>query len=443
MSILIRNARILNEGQITEGDLLVRRDRIDRIGGAISAPAAVEIDAAGAWLMPGVIDDQVHFREPGLTHKADLTTESRAAVAGGMTTYMEMPNTQPQAVTQELLAAKYARAAEVSRANYSFFMGATNGNLDELLRTDPQSVCGIKIFMGSSTGNMLVDEPSTLESIFRESPVLIAVHCEDEQTVRTAQADFQARYGEAIPVEAHPLIRSREACLRSSSLAVSLAQRYGTRLHVLHISTAEELALFRNDLPLEAKQITAEACLHHLWFSDEDYARLGSRIKWNPAVKTAADRSAIRQAVLDGRIDVIATDHAPHTLEEKAQPYLRCPSGGPLVQHSLVAMLELAREGWITPLQVADKLSHAPARCFRIRERGFIREGYFADLVLVDPDRPWTVTPDTLLYKCGWSPLEGQVFHAQVRSTVVSGQLAWHEGQVQDQVRGQRISFDR
>lgn len=443
MSILIRNARILNEGQITEGDLLVRRDRIDRIGGAISAPAAVEIDAAGAWLMPGVIDDQVHFREPGLTHKADLTTESRAAVAGGMTTYMEMPNTQPQAVTQELLAAKYARAAEVSRANYSFFMGATNGNLDELLRTDPQSVCGIKIFMGSSTGNMLVDEPSTLESIFRESPVLIAVHCEDEQTVRAAQADFQARYGDAIPVEAHPLIRSRESCLRSSSLAVSLAQRYGTRLHVLHISTAEELALFRNDLPLEAKQITAEACLHHLWFSDEDYARLGSRIKWNPAVKTAADRSAIRQAVLDGRIDVIATDHAPHTLEEKAQPYLRCPSGGPLVQHSLVAMLELAREGWITPLQVADKLSHAPARCFRIRERGFIREGYFADLVLVDPDRPWTVTPDTLLYKCGWSPLEGQVFHAQVRSTVVSGQLAWHEGQVQDQVRGQRISFDR
>jgi dihydroorotase len=438
---LIRNARLVNEGEIREADLLVREGRIWKIGQELSAPGAQEVEAAGRYLLPGVIDDQVHFREPGLTHKGDIASESRAAVAGGITSYMEMPNTQPQTLTQELLEAKYRRAAEVSAANYSFYMGASNDNLAEVLRSDPRSVCGVKVFMGSSTGNMLVDDPAALEALFRESPMLIATHCESEAMVRSQLAAAEAKYGADIPPEAHPQIRSREACYASSSLAVSLARRHGTRLHVLHISTAEELALFSAG-DLAGKHITAEACVHHLWFSDADYARLGNLLKWNPAVKSAADRAAIRAALREGLIDVVATDHAPHSREEKSRPYLQAPSGGPLVQHSLPAMLELAREGIFSMTEVVEKMCHAPARCFALHERGYLREGYFADLVLLE-EAPWTVGPENILYKCGWSPFEGQRFHHQVRSTWVSGQLAWHEGRFDESVRGQRLRFAR
>lgn len=443
MSILIRNARLVNEGQILEKDVFIKDGLIHQIGSNLTAVANQTIDAQGQYLLPGVIDDQVHFREPGLTHKADLASESRAAVAGGITTYMEMPNTKPQTLTQELLQAKYDRAAEVSLANYSFFMGASNDNLEEVLKTDAKTVCGVKVFMGSSTGNMLVDDAQTLEGIFREVPMLIATHCEKEEIIRANMAKMIDRYGDDIPIALHPEIRSVEACYASSSLAVSLAKQYNTRLHILHISTAKELDLFRNDIPLKEKRITAEVCIHHLWFSAEDYEEKGVFIKWNPAVKAAENRTAIREALLDDRLDIIATDHAPHTLAEKDNPYTKAPSGAPLVQHALPAMLELSRQGVISLERVVEKMSHAPAECFQIDRRGYIREGYHADLVLVDLDDPWTVNRENVLYKCGWSPLEGTRFHSQVKSTIVSGQLVYHQGKFEQQVRGKRLSFNR
>lgn len=441
---IIRNARIVNEGMVTEGDLLISAGRIEKIGGAIShSTAAAEIDARGCYLLPGAIDDQVHFREPGLTHKGEIYTEAKAAVAGGITSYMEMPNTVPSAVTIERLEEKYTRAAEVSLANYSFYMGTTNSNIEEVKKVNPQTMCGVKIFMGSSTGDMLVDDLAALEAIFRYSPVIITTHCEDDPMIKLNAARFRDQYGDDVPPSMHPLIRSEEACYRSSSFAVDLARRTGARLHILHISTARELDLFNNDTPLEQKKITAEACTHHLWFSDEDYRPKGNLIKWNPAVKTAADRAAIRQAVLNGRIDVVATDHAPHTLDEKMQSYFKAPSGGPLVQHALPAMLDFVKEGWISIEKVVEKMCHAPAVLFNVRGRGFIREGYHADLVLVDPDRPAAVTRASLLYKCGWSPFEGHVFKSSVIKTWVNGHLVYDEGRFDESSRGMRLLFNR
>ncbi len=441
---LIRNARVVNEGTVVQADVLVRNGRIEQVAaqGIGVANGVQEFDARGKHLLPGAIDDQVHFREPGLTHKEDIAHGSAAAVAGGITTFMEMPNTVPQTLTQELLEAKYALGAASSVANYSFYMGASNTNVDEVLRTDPRTVCGLKAFLGSSTGNMLVDNPETLERLFSEAHLILAIHAEDEPTIRRNMAEAVAKYGDNIPMEQHPLIRSAEACWRSSSNAVALAKQHGTRLHVLHISTARELDLFAPG-PLEGKRITAEACVHHLWFTDADYATKGTRIKWNPAVKTKADRDAIRQAVKDGRIDVVATDHAPHTLQEKAQPYAHCPSGGPLVQHALSAMLELMHQGVFTLEEVVEKMCHAPARLFQVKDRGFVREGQHADLVLVDLDAPWTVAKDNLFYKCGWSPFEGQRFRSRVLRTWVNGLLAYADGEVDRSVRGMRATFDR
>ena len=444
-SILFRNALVVNEGRSFHADVLTDGERIARVApeGLGDVTADREIDATGLWLLPGMIDDQVHFREPGLTHKANIGTESRAAVAGGITSFMEMPNTVPNALTQSLLQDKYDIAAQTSAANYSFFMGASNDNLEEVMKTDPTQVCGVKVFMGSSTGNMLVDNRQVLENIFSQCPMLIATHCEDEATVRANMEAYRARYGEEVPITCHPEIRSAEACYLSSSMAVELAKKYNTRLHILHISTARETELFRNDIPLKEKRITAEACVHHLWFSDEEYATKGSRIKWNPAVKTAADRDGIWKALLDDRIDVLATDHAPHTIEEKANSYFKAPSGGPLVQHALVALLEKHRQGVISLERLVEKSSHAVADCFGIKDRGYLREGYFADLVLVDPNRPWTVAPENILYKCGWSPFEGTTFQSSVRYTCVSGNLVYDDGQLIDDVRGQRMTFDR
>jgi dihydroorotase len=441
---LIRNVQVVNEGRTFTADVLVRGGRIERVApeGIGSADRVREFDGAGRHLLPGAIDDQVHFREPGLTHKDDIAHASAAAAAGGITSFMEMPNTVPQTLTQELLEAKYARAAECSLVNWSFYMGISNNNLAEALRTDPRTVCGLKAFLGSSTGDMLVDDPGTLDRLFKEAHMLLAVHAEDEHTIRANMQRAVERWGEAIPIEEHPRIRSAEACHKSSSNAVALAKEHGTRLHVLHISTARELDLFAPG-PLENKHITAEACVHHLWFTDADHANKGSLIKWNPAVKTAEDRAAIRQAVIDGRIDVVATDHAPHTLDEKARPYAQCPSGAPLVQHALPTMLELMHQGVFTLHQVVEKMCHAPARLFRIEGRGFIREGHHADLVLVDLDAPWTVTKENLLYKCGWSPLEGQRFRSRVVHTWVNGRSVYANGQVDRTVRGQRLRFDR
>jgi dihydroorotase len=443
-SVVLRDALVVNEGRSFQADIVVRSGVIDRVAleGVGSVAGVRDMDVKGRTLLPGVIDDQVHFREPGLTHKEDIAHASAAAAAGGVTSYMEMPNTVPNTLTQALLEEKYQRAAESSSVNYSFYMGVANDNLEEVLRTDPRTVCGLKAFLGSSTGNMLVDEPTTLESLFRKAHMLLAVHAEDEATIRVNMAAAVARWGDAIPVEEHPNIRSAEACYISSSNAVALAREHGTRLHVLHISTARELELFEPG-PLEGKRITAEACVHHLWFTDSDYATKGNLIKWNPAVKTADDRAAIRQAVIDGRIDVVATDHAPHTLEEKQRPYAQCPSGGPLIQHSLVAMLEMVEQGIFTLEQVVDKMSHAPARMFQIEGRGFIREGYHADLVLVDRNAPWTVTTDSVLSKCGWSPFTGQKFGSRVLNTWVNGQMVYDQGRVQQGIRGQRLLFQR
>ena len=442
-STLIRNANLINEGQIIQADLLIKEGVIAKIATSIDEQADHVIDAKGKYLMPGVIDDQVHFREPGLTHKAELYTESKAAVAGGITSFMEMPNTKPQTLTQELLEQKYQRAKEVSLANYSFFMGASNDNLEEVLKTDPKTVGAIKIFMGSSTGNMLVDDKSVLENIFEKSKMLIAVHCEDEATIQKNTAHYKSIYGEDVPIELHPKIRSDEACYKSSSMAIELAKKHNTRLHVFHLSTAKEMELFRNDIPLEEKRITAEVCIHHLWFDDSQYAEKGTHIKWNPAVKSASDRDAVFEALLNDRIDVIATDHAPHTLEEKNNTYFNAPSGGPLVQHALVAMLEFYHQGKISLEKIVEKMCHAPAICFQVQGRGFLREGYAADLVLINLDSEWQVQKENILYKCAWSPFEGTTFKSRVSHTFVNGHLAYYESQFDESIKGQRLLFDR
>jgi dihydroorotase len=443
-STLIVNAKIVNEGKVTEGDLLIKGERIEKIGNVQQLTEQhTVIDAKGSYLLPGAIDDQVHFREPGLTHKANIFTESRAAVAGGVTTYMEMPNTSPPAFTQALLDDKYKIATHASLANYSFYIGASNENIEEVLKTDLSQVCGLKIFMGSSTGNLLVDNPKTLEAFFSKFQGLIATHCEDEQSIRRNSEAARQKFGEDVPVSYHPIIRDEEVCYLSSSMAVALAKKFGTQLHVLHISSAKELSLFDNTIPLEKKKITAEACIHHLWFNDKDYATKGSLIKWNPAVKSEKDQQAILQAVINNTIDVIATDHAPHLLDEKQNPYFKAPSGGPLVQHSVVAMLEMVKQGKITIEKVVEKISHHVAILYRIKERGFIREGYFADLVLVNPNMAWTVEKNNILAKCGWSPFEGQTFSHKVTHTFVSGYLAYANGMLQNEQMGQRLRFDR
>jgi len=442
-TILIRNARLVNRGRVFDSDLFINSGRIEKIAGEIRRSAEREIDAAGRYVIPGIIDDQVHFREPGLTHKATIATESRAAVAGGVTSFMEMPNVNPPSVTLELLEEKYRIAARSSLANYSFYMGTTNDNLDEVLRMDPRRVCGVKIFMGSSTGNMLVDDPSTLERLFANAPALIATHCEDEATIRRNLEWYREKYGTDITAAFHPKIRNEEACYLSSSFAVELAKRHGTRLHILHISTKDELKLFDNGIPLEQKKITAEVCVHHLYFSADDYAELGNQIKCNPAIKGGEHRDALLPALLDDRLDVVATDHAPHTWEEKSLPYLQAPSGLPLVQHSLNVMLEFFHAGKISMERIVEKMCHAPAVAFRISERGFLDEGFRADLAIVDPGEEWTVRPDNLLYKCGWSPFTGKTFRGKVATTIVSGHVAWHEGKLNEQKTGERLLFDR
>lgn len=439
--ILIRNARIVNKGLVREGDVLIRNGRIEKIGASIQMEAKTALDANGRFLIPGIIDDQVHFREPGLTHKANIGSESRAAVAGGVTSFMEMPNVNPPSVTQTLLEEKYQIASRTSVANYSFFMGATNDNLEEVLRTDAAKVCGIKIFMGSSTGNMLVDNRDTLDKIFAQSPMLIATHCEDEATVRNNLEQFKIKYGEALTAAHHPLIRNELACWMSSSMAVELAKKHGTRLHILHISTKDELDLFSNAMPLKDKKITAEVCVHHLRFSADDYAQYGNLIKCNPAIKGADNRDALLPALLDDRLDVVATDHAPHTWEEKSMPYLQAPSGVPLVQHSLNVMLEFYHQGRISMEKIVEKMCHAPAVLFRIQERGFIEEGYWADLALVDPQAEWQVTKENILYHCGWSPFEGHTFKGRVDSTIVSGRLVWNDGHIIEGESGKRLMF--
>jgi dihydroorotase len=445
MKTLIKNATIVNEGLKFNGSVLIDNEKIKKIFPHI-VPANFDlsnteiVDASGLYLIPGVIDDQVHFREPGLTHKGDISSESRAAIAGGVTTYMEMPNTNPQAVTQQLLEEKYKRAAEVSSANFSFYMGATNDNLDEVLKTDPKKVCGIKVFMGSSTGNMLVDDENTLSEIFRNAPTLVATHCEDEKTILKNIEIARGRYGENVPMSRHAHIRSDEACYISSSKAVELASKFDTRLHVLHLSSAKEMSLF-NAGKVTDKKITAEVCVHHLWFDEMDYISLGTKIKWNPSIKSKKDKEALWEALLADKIDVIATDHAPHTMEEKNNTYFKAPSGGPLVQHSLVAMLEMSRKGFISIEKVIQKMCHAPADLFRIENRGYIREGYFADLVLVDPNQSWVVSPENILYKCGWSPFEGFEFSNKVVTTYINGAIAFENDKINESVKGERVLF--
>lgn len=444
-TVLIKNAKIVNEGRIFEGDVLIRDEFIAAIGPNISPKSAdcQIVDAEGNYLIPGAIDDQVHFREPGLTHKGDIASESRAAIAGGITSFIEQPNTVPNAVTQELLEQKYQIASQASYANYSFMMGGTNDNLEELLKTNPKNVAGIKLFLGSSTGNMLVDDQQTLEKIFSSTKMLIAVHCEDEATIKANLAQYKAQFGDDIPVECHHLIRSAEACYLSSSKAIELAKKTGARLHVFHLSTAKEMELFTNNIPLEEKQITAEVCVHHLWFTDADYKTKGNFIKWNPAIKTAEDRDALWKALLDGTIDVIATDHAPHTLEEKSRKYPEAPSGGPLVQHALVAMFEAHHQGKITVEKIVEKMAHNPAKIFKIEKRGFIKEGYYADLAIVNAGLPWSVKKENIFYKCGWSPFEGTTFKSRVTHTFVNGQLAYHNFNFKEVRAGKRLLFDR
>jgi len=440
---LIKNATIVNEGASFLSDILIENGIIKKISDSIALDSIPVIDAEGKYLIPGLIDDQVHFREPGLTHKATIGTESRAAVAGGVTTFIEMPNTVPQATTQKLLQDKFDIAEKTSFVNYSFMFGGTNDNLEELLQTDPKTVAGIKLFLGSSTGNMLVDNLDVLEKIFSSTQLIISVHCEDEATIKKNTAHYKALYGENIPIELHPVIRSEEACYLSSSKAIALAKKTGARLHVFHLSTAKETALFRNDIPLGEKQITAEVCVHHLWFSDEDYKEKGTHIKWNPAVKTAKDRQGLWDALLDDRIDIIASDHAPHTLEEKSNSYLNAPSGGPLVQHTLLALLEKVKEQIFTIEKLVEKACHNPAKIFQIEKRGFIREGYFADLVLVDMKAAQTVSKENILYKCGWSPFEGITFSSSVTHTFVNGVLIYNQGVFNTSTKGKRITFNR
>lgn len=439
---LIKSATIVNEDEIYVSDILINNQLIERIDRDITDDSAEIINAEGLVLMPGAIDDQVHFREPGLTHKGEIYTEAKAAVAGGVTSYMEMPNTNPQAVTISELEKKYNRAAQCSLANYSFFMGGTNNNLEETLKVDYSKVCGLKLFMGSSTGDMLVDNQKALEGFFSKSQALIATHCEFDPLVKETQKRIVEEYGEDLPAYFHPIIRSEEACYQSSSFAVDLAKKHNTRLHVLHISTAKELSLFTNKIPLKEKRITAEACIHHLWFNDEDYKTKGNFIKWNPSVKTEYDRAHIFEAVLDGRIDVIATDHAPHTIDEKNAPYLQAPSGGPLVQHSIIAMIDFYKQKKISLEMIVKKMSHNVADLFRIEKRGYIREGYFADLVLVDLNQSTEVTKQSLLYKCGWSPFEGHTFSSKIIKTFVNGHLVYNEGKFDESKYGQRMVFN-
>ena len=444
-TVLIKNAQIVNEGTITSGDVLIEADRIAEIAPSISVKNADTkvIDADGFYLIPGMIDDQVHFREPGLTHKATIKTESRAAVAGGITSFIEMPNTVPQATTIDLLEEKFAIAAKDAHANYSFMFGGTNDNLSEILKVDKTKVAGLKLFLGSSTGNMLVDNPKVLEEIFSKTDLLISTHCEDEATIRKNLEQAIAIYGDDIPMEKHPEIRSEQACYISSSQAIALAKKTGARLHVFHLSTAKETKLFDKKKALKDKKITAEVCVHHLWFTSEDYASKGTKIKWNPAVKTKKDREGLWKALNEGRIDVIATDHAPHTLEEKDNVYTKAPSGGPLVQHALEALFEMHRKGYITVEKLVEKVAHNPAILFEIKDRGYIREGYKADLVLINPNAPWTVTKENIAYKCGWSPFEGTTFRARVTHTFVNGHLAYENGKIAKATNGERLTFNR
>lgn len=444
--ILIRNASIINEGKTFTGSVLIKKNRIDKILREKIPPlpkAGKTIDATGKFLLPGIIDDHVHFRQPGLTHKGDINTESKAAAAGGITSFMDMPNTVPQTTSQKLLEEKYQIAAESSLINYSFYFGATNNNLRELLLTDPCNVCGIKLFMGSSTGNMLVDSSAILREIFTRSALLIAIHSEDEETIQKNIKKYRKQFGEDIPVYMHPLIRNTKACFRSTQRAVELAEKYGTRLHILHITTAQELELLNGNIPLSRKKITAEVCIHHLVFSEKDYLTYGNRIKWNPAIKTETDRNALWEGLIQGKIDIIGTDHAPHTLEEKQQSYFKAPSGGPLVQHALVSMFEFYHQNMVSPETIVEKMCHAPATLFQISKRGFIREGYFADLVLVDKDNPWTVSGNNLLYKCKWSPFEGKTFRSRITHTFVNGNLVYDQGMFNEESKGQRLIFDR
>ncbi|AEL24805.1 dihydroorotase [Cyclobacterium marinum] len=442
--ILIRDANIVNEGKIIRGDVYIKEGLIYSVGGDLSGKDAdIVIDAKGKYLLPGLIDDQVHFREPGLTHKAEIYTESKTAVAGGVTSFMEMPNTIPQSTTHELLEEKYAIGAAKSLANYSFYLGATNDNIETIKSVDVKNVCGVKVFQGSSTGNMLVDNPDSLEAIFRECPILIATHSENDNIIKANLERFKQEYGEDIPAKFHPKIRSEEACYDASKIVVEMARTHGTKLHVLHISTGKEVGLFDNTLPLAEKRITAEACIHHLWFSEEDYNKKGNWIKWNPAIKTSNDRDTILKGVLEGNIDVIATDHAPHTIGEKEQPYLKAPSGGPLLQHGLVALLEMYHNGKISLEQIVQKTSHNVAILFEIESRGFLREGYYADLVLVDLDNSWEVERENVLSKCGWSPFEGQKFRSKVTHTIVSGHLAYENGVFNEEKKGERLKFSR
>ena len=444
MKTLIKNAQIVNEGKIFKADVLIENDLIAKISSTISEENVDKIiDAENSFLIPGVIDDQVHFREPGLTHKGDIESESKAAIAGGVTSFIEQPNTVPNAVTQELLEEKYKIASEKSYANYSFSMGGTNDNLEEVLKTNPKNVAAIKLFLGSSTGNMLVDNPEILEEIFSQVKMPICVHCEDEATIRRNTEIYTEQYGEDIPVKFHHLIRSEEACYLSSSKAIELAKKTGAKLHVYHLSTAKEMELFRNDIPLKEKKITAEVCVHHLHFTNEDYETKGSLIKWNPAVKTETDKNGLWEALLDDRIDVIATDHAPHTLEEKSNKYLSCPSGAPLVQYSLPVMFEYFKKGKISLEKVVEKMCHNPAILFEIEKRGFVKEGYKADLVLINPNAEITVSKEKILSKCGWSPLENEIFHSEITHTFVNGFLAFENGKVSPEKHGERLLFER
>lgn len=440
---LLKNARLVNEGQIYESDILIQNDIIEKIALGISDPSAEIYDLEGSYVLPGIIDDQVHFREPGLIHKGTIATESRAAVAGGITTFMEQPNTKPQTTTIEKLEEKFAMAKESAFANYSFLFGGTNDNLEELKRLDKNACSGVKLFLGSSTGNMLVDDEEVIEKIFRNTEMVISAHCEDETTIKENLAKYKEEFGDAIPVKYHPLIRSTKACYLSSSKAIDLAKKTGARLHVFHLSTGKETDLFRNDIPLREKKITAEVCIHHLWFSDTDYATKGTLIKWNPAVKTSEDRKKLWEALLDDRLDVIATDHAPHLLEEKDNVYTKAPSGGPLVQHALPAMLEKYHQGVISLERIVEKMCHNPSILFQIHKRGYLREGYFADLVILDLNSPWQVSKSNIAYHCGWSPFEGNTFTSKITHTFVNGHLAYEKGNFSEMKNAKRLTFDR